>query len=66
MLEERRSEGGTNEIATIPRPFEVLRLEGCIVNVDAMGCQTDVAEAMTEAGGRLRASAQRQSGEPAG
>jgi predicted transposase YbfD/YdcC len=50
LLGQRRSEGGTNEIATIPRLLEVLTLEGCIVTTDAMGCQTDVAEAITEAG----------------
>jgi predicted transposase YbfD/YdcC len=50
LLGQRRSEGGANEIATIPRLLEVLTLEGCIVTIDAMGCQTDVAEAITEAG----------------
>ena len=50
LLGQRRSEGGTNEIATIPRLLEVLTLEGCIVTTDAMGCQTDVAETITEAG----------------
>jgi predicted transposase YbfD/YdcC len=30
--------------------FEVLALEGCIVTIDAMGCQTDAAEAVIDAG----------------
>ena len=46
MLGQRRSEDGANEIETIPEVLEVLTLEGCIVTIDAMGCQTDVAEAM--------------------
>ena len=50
MLGQKRSEDGAGEIATIPRLLEVLTLEGCIVTTDAMGCQTDVAEAITEAG----------------
>jgi len=49
MLGQRRSEGGANEIETIPRLLEVLALEGCIVTIDAMGCQTTVAEAITGA-----------------
>jgi len=46
MLRQRRSEGGSNEIEAIPRLLEVLTLEGCIVTIDAMGCQTDIAEAI--------------------
>jgi hypothetical protein len=45
MLGQRRSEAGANEIETIPELLEVLTLEGCIVTIDAMGCQTAVAEA---------------------
>lgn len=50
MLGQRRSEGGANEIETIPPLLEMLTLEGCIVTIDAMGCQTSVAEAVREAG----------------
>ncbi|MCS4185020.1 ISAs1 family transposase [Salinibacter ruber] len=50
MLGQRRSEDGANEIETIPELLEMLTLEGCIVTTDAMGCQTNVAEAVTEAG----------------
>jgi predicted transposase YbfD/YdcC len=46
MLGQRRSEDGANEIETIPELLEMLTLEGCIVTIDAMGCQTDVAEAI--------------------
>ncbi len=50
MLGQRRSEGGANEIETIPPLLEMLALEGCIVTIDAMGRGTDVAEAIRENG----------------
>jgi predicted transposase YbfD/YdcC len=50
MLGQRRSEAGANEIETIPELLEVLTLEGCIVTIDAMGCQTAVAGAVIDAG----------------
>lgn len=50
MLGQRRSEGGSNEIEAIPKLLEVLTLEGCIVTIDAMGCQTSIAEAIIDAG----------------
>jgi hypothetical protein len=46
MLGQRRSENGSNEIQAVPRLLEMLALEGCIVTIDAMGCQTDIAEAI--------------------
>ena len=45
-LGQHRSSGGPNEIETIPRLLEKLVLEGCIVTTDAMGCQTQVVEAV--------------------
>ncbi|MFB6271952.1 MAG: ISAs1 family transposase [Salinibacter sp.] len=50
VLGQRRSEDGSNEIEAIPHLLEELLLEGCIVTIDAMGCQTDIAEAIQEAG----------------
>ena len=34
----------SNEITAIPKLLEVLSLENTIVTIDAMGCQTDIAE----------------------
>jgi predicted transposase YbfD/YdcC len=48
-LGQRRSEGGSNEIKAIPELLDTLVLQGCIVTIDAMGCQTDIAEAICEA-----------------
>ena len=49
-LGQRRSGGGSNEIKAIPELLETLVLEGCNAWIDAMGCQTDIAEAICEAG----------------
>lgn len=38
----------SNEITAIPRLLEALEISGCIVTIDAMGCQTDIAQAIRE------------------
>jgi predicted transposase YbfD/YdcC len=43
-LGQREVDGKSNEIAAIPELLDVLRLDGCIVTLDAMGCQKDIAE----------------------
>jgi predicted transposase YbfD/YdcC len=48
-LGQRRSEDGSNEIKAIPKLLETLVLEGCNAWIDAIGCQTDIAEAVCEA-----------------
>lgn len=42
---------GSNEIAAIPRLLELLYLKGCLVTIDAAGCQTEVAAKISDAGG---------------
>ncbi len=42
-LGQREVDGESNEIAAIPELLEALRLDGCIVTLDAMGCQKDIA-----------------------
>lgn len=34
----------SNEITAIPKLLEILELKGCIVTIDAMGCQTEIAK----------------------
>ena len=34
----------SNEITAIPQLLEILEVAGCIVTIDAIGCQTDIAE----------------------
>ena len=41
----------SNEITAIPRLLELLLLKGCIVTIDAMGCQTKIAEQIIAQGG---------------
>jgi predicted transposase YbfD/YdcC len=39
----------SNEITAIPKLLRLLELEGCIVTIDAMGCQTKIAKEIIEA-----------------
>lgn len=38
----------SNEISAIPELLKMLELKGCIVTIDAMGCQTAIAAAITD------------------
>ena len=42
-------EAKSNEITAIPQLLEMLVLQGCIVTVDALGCQQKIAQAIREA-----------------
>lgn len=44
LLGQQRVDAKTNEITAIPDVLAMLVLKGCIVTIDAMGCQTDIAE----------------------
>jgi len=44
VLGQRKVDDKSNEISAIPELLEVLALEGCVVTIDAMGCQTEIAE----------------------
>jgi predicted transposase YbfD/YdcC len=41
----------SNEISALPTLLEMLALKGCIVTLDAMGCQREVAQKVVERGG---------------
>ena len=43
-LGQMKVDGKTNEITVIPELLEQLAIEGCIITIDAMGCQRDIAE----------------------
>jgi predicted transposase YbfD/YdcC len=43
VLGQLKTEEKSNEITAIPLLLELLELQGCIVTVDAMGCQREVA-----------------------
>ncbi len=40
----------SNEITAIPQLLSILELEGCIVTIDVMGCQTKIASAIVDKG----------------
>lgn len=40
----------SNEITAIPRLLEMLQVNGCIVTIDAMGCQKEIASKILEEG----------------
>lgn len=44
VLGQRKVDEKSNEIAAIPELLRRLDIAGCIITVDAMGCQTDIAE----------------------
>ena len=41
----------SNEITAIPKLLEMLALEGAIVTIDAMGCQTGITQKIIDLGG---------------
>jgi predicted transposase YbfD/YdcC len=41
----------SNEITAIPELLEALAIDGCTVTIDAMGCQTEIADKILENGG---------------
>lgn len=40
----------SNEITAIPALLEILMLKGCWITIDAMGCQTEIAQKVKEVG----------------
>jgi predicted transposase YbfD/YdcC len=40
----------SNEIKAIPQLLEMLVIRGCLVSIDAMGCQTEIAKTVVEQG----------------
>ena len=40
----------SNEITAIPRLLELLQLNGCLVTIDAIGCQTEIVNAIVDGG----------------
>ena len=44
VLGQRKVEGKSNEITALPELINVLDLAGCIVTIDAMGCQREIVK----------------------
>lgn len=48
VLGQVKTDEKSNEITAIPRLLELLHLHGCLVTIDAMGCQKDIAKKVIE------------------
>ena len=49
-LGQVKTEEKSNEITAIPQLLQMLELKGCIVTIDAMGCQKDIAQGILDRG----------------
>lgn len=51
VLAQDKIEAKTNEITAIPEVLRWLDLTGCVVTIDAIGCQTEIAETIIDQAG---------------
>lgn len=51
VLAQVKTDEKSNEITAIPALLQVLELSGCIVTIDALGCQKDIAGTIVDRGG---------------
>jgi predicted transposase YbfD/YdcC len=47
-LGQRKVDGKSNEITAIPELLQLLNVSGCIVTIDAMGCQKKIAQTIRD------------------
>ena len=50
MVLGQTTEAHSNEITAIPELLRVLELKGCLVTIDAMGCQRNIAQQVVQGG----------------
>lgn len=50
VLGQKKVSEKSNEITAIPPLLELLALRGCLVSIDAMGCQTEIAQTIINQG----------------
>ena len=48
VLGQRKVDEKSNEITAIPELLNLLDIKGCLVTIDAMGCQTEIAQRIIE------------------
>lgn len=51
VLGQQKVNEKSNEITALPQLLQALDIHGCIVTIDAMGCQTAIADLVIEQGG---------------
>ena len=62
VLGQTRVEDKSNEITAIPKLLSMLEVSGCIVTIDAMGCQKEIARAIVDRGADYALSLKRNQG----
>jgi predicted transposase YbfD/YdcC len=50
VLGQVKTEEKSNEITAIPKLLEILNIKGCLVTIDAMGCQKEIAQKIIDGG----------------
>ncbi len=51
IMGQLKTENKSNEITAIPKLIDLLDIKGCLVTLDAMGCQTKIAKKIIAQGG---------------
>ena len=51
VLGQVKTDTKSNEITAIPELLALLDVRGCLVSIDAMGCQTEIAAKIVDKGG---------------
>ena len=51
VMGQLKTENKSNEITAIPELLKLLAIKGCIVTIDAMGCQTQIVKQIIDQGG---------------
>ena len=50
VLAQVKTEEKSNEITAIPRLLDLLQIKNCMVTIDAMGCQKEIAKKIVDGG----------------
>lgn len=50
VMGQLKTDAKSNEITAIPALLKLLDIKGCLVSIDAMGCQTDIANTIIKQG----------------
>jgi predicted transposase YbfD/YdcC len=51
VMGQLKTEAKSNEITAIPALLHLLDIKGCLVSIDAMGCQKEIAKTIVQQGG---------------
>ena len=62
VLGQTKTDEKSNEITAIPELLELLEISGCVVSIDAMGCQREIARVIVDKGADYVLSLKRNQG----